>query len=255
LVTPRQSPARSIRSWARKATFEGKSDYVNAHLDRYVTLIELVDTLPIRSGARVLEVGSGDGFLGEYLRQRYGWAVEGLDCIERDVELSRQRGIPSTLCDVDREALPFGDGSLDLVLFDSVLEHLYRPASAIAEVKRVIAPGGHLIVGTPHATALVSRLRVLIGENPFSRFNRFNALEGGAFMRECAVFYTPDEVAELLGPELAIERHVWCTLIDPFRAQRPAWRNWITPMRQAVCRAIPPLSDFFYLAAKKRSEK
>jgi SAM-dependent methyltransferase len=241
----------SIAAWARQATLEGKSDYVAAHLARYATLVDLLDDLRIPAGARVLEVGSGDGFFSAYLQRRYDWSVTGLDCVEGDVEQSRQRGVPSALCDVDREPLPHADGAFDLVIFDSVMEHLYQPARAVAEIKRVIAPGGYLIFGTPHATALVPRLRALWGENPFAHFNRFNAFEGGSFMRECAVFYTPREIAELLGPELEIQRRAWSTLVDPYRRRRPMWRNWITPFRQALCRAVPPLSDFFYLVARK----
>jgi hypothetical protein len=71
-------------------------------------------------------------------------------------------------------------------------------------------------------------------------------------MRECAVFYTPAEVDRLLAPEMIVERTSWTTLVDPFRARRPAWRNWVTPIRQAICRAVPSWSDFFYVVARKR---
>jgi SAM-dependent methyltransferase len=241
----------SIESWARQATFAGKAPYVNVHLHRYRALIGLLDELPLGTGARILEIGSGDGFLSAYLQRRYQWQVTGLDSLQSEVDLSRSRGMPSTVCDVDRDQIPHPDEAFELVLFDSVLEHLYQPARALAEIKRVTAPDGCLILGTPNATALVSRIKMLAGQNPFARFNQFNALEAGAFMRECAVFYTPDEVVRLLAPEMLVERVSWTTLQDPFRAERPAWRNWVTPIRQAVCRVVSSWSDFFYLVARK----
>lgn len=242
---------KSLEAWAHEATLDSKADYVNVHLERYRVLIGLLDALTLERSARVLEIGSGDGFFSAYLRDRYGWDVAGLDCLQREVELSRARGISTALCNVDTESIPHESGAFDLVIFDSVLEHLYQPSRAIAEVKRVIAVGGCLILGTPHATALVSRIRALAGQNPFARFNQFNAAEGGAFMRECAVFYTPEEARALLAPEFLVQAEAWSTLVDPYRARRPAWRNIITPLRLAICRAVPRLSDFFYLVARR----
>ncbi|MFN0074382.1 MAG: class I SAM-dependent methyltransferase [Chloroflexota bacterium] len=241
----------ALDAWARTEAKSGRSDYVSAHRVRYGELIQLLDWLPLPNAARVLELGCGDGFFGAFLQQRYDWKIHGMDCVVADVELSRARGIPTEHGDLDRDPIPFADGAFDVVLFDSVLEHLYQPFRALDEINRVTSPGGVLILGTPNATSLVLRLRALWGENSFARFNRFNALERGAFMRECAVFYTPAEVEQLLGTTFAIQCVRWTDLFDPFRARRAYWRNCLTPFRVAVCRAFPRLSDFFYLVAQK----
>lgn len=49
------------------------------------------------------------------------------------------------------EGLPFGAGTFDLVVSAFVLEHVERPAEALAEVHRVLRSGGHLVFLTPNA--------------------------------------------------------------------------------------------------------
>jgi len=47
-------------------------------------------------------------------------------------------------------ALPFGEGSFDTVFSSQVLEHVPEPAQMVAEIGRVLRPGGHLILSAPH---------------------------------------------------------------------------------------------------------
>jgi SAM-dependent methyltransferase len=47
-------------------------------------------------------------------------------------------------------ALPFGNGSFDTVFSSQVLEHVPEPAQMVAEIGRVLRPGGHLILSAPH---------------------------------------------------------------------------------------------------------
>ena len=56
------------------------------------------------------------------------------------------------------EALPFPDGSFDVVLCTQVIEHLLDPARGLAEIARVLAPGGHAVITTDHRGNLVTKL-------------------------------------------------------------------------------------------------
>jgi SAM-dependent methyltransferase len=80
----------------------------------------------------------------------------------------------------DLQAMPaVADASFDAVLCTQVLEHLPRPGDALAEIARVLAPGGHLILTVPHLS--------LLHEVPhdYFRFTRYGleALLAGAGLR------------------------------------------------------------------------
>jgi SAM-dependent methyltransferase len=228
--------------------------YYRSHAARYTALIRLLDDLPLAPGARALELGCAEGILSAFLRERYGWAPTGVDYFPDAVAKVEARGIPAQVCDVDHAPLPFRDGAFELVLFDSLLEHMYQPARVLAEIRRVLAPGGYLLLGTPNATNLVFRLQALAGRNLFATFNQFNAVEGQAFMRLCAVFYTPREVMAALGTDFQLTHLRYAPLFAAHRENRSRLRNLITPFRLGVCRLAPSLSDFFYLVARFRHE-
>ncbi|NEA03317.1 class I SAM-dependent methyltransferase, partial [Streptomyces sp. SID10116] len=62
--------------------------------------------------------------------------------------------------------LPFADGAADAVLFSEVVEHLVDPDSALDELRRVLRPGGHLMLSTPNLAAWYNRGLLLAGVQP-----------------------------------------------------------------------------------------
>jgi SAM-dependent methyltransferase len=88
----------------------------------------------------VLVVGGGD--LGEGLGVLT--ADPGVELVETDVYLGPRVGV---VCDA--HALPFADGAFDGVVIQAVLEHLLDPVRAVAEIHRVLAPGGLVYAETP----------------------------------------------------------------------------------------------------------
>lgn len=111
-----------------------------------------VELLGVEPGQRVFDAGCGRG---EVLLAcaKLGARVTGIDYAEAAVQLSRE-----TLREVegaevmrgDVTALEFGDASFDRVLFGDVIEHLDpdQADAALAELHRVLAPGGLLLVHT-----------------------------------------------------------------------------------------------------------
>ncbi len=67
-------------------------------------------------------------------------------------------GVRVKLARANLESLPFADGAFDLVLCAQVIEHLLDPAAGLQELRRVLAPGGTLVISTDHRGNRVSKL-------------------------------------------------------------------------------------------------
>jgi len=109
--------------------------------------------------AVVLDIGSGDGYGTAELARVARWAV-GLDVdpavVARAGLRYRQPGLGWVAGRA--EALPFPDATFDLVCCFQVLEHLPDPTRFLNEARRVLAPGGRLLLTTPNRAAVVAGL-------------------------------------------------------------------------------------------------
>ncbi|MEI6130572.1 MAG: class I SAM-dependent methyltransferase [Planctomycetota bacterium] len=129
------------------ATFAKLEDRHFWFVSRRRIFFDLLDReLRGESALRVLEVGCGaGGMLGPL--QRYG-TVHGLD-IDRDyVQYCAQRGFQRVLCGSGYE-LPFPDASFDLVCLFDTIEHIPEEQLAMAEIARVLKPGGRVFFSVP----------------------------------------------------------------------------------------------------------
>jgi SAM-dependent methyltransferase len=103
------------------------------------------------AGARVLEVGMGAGSLLLLLARLHDVRAVGVDVELARVLLARRSGYRGAAVVADAAALPFADGSFPRALACEVLEHLADDRAALAELRRVTAPGGRLAITVPHA--------------------------------------------------------------------------------------------------------
>ena len=121
---------------------------------------------------RVLDAGCGRGQLAERIARELRASVIGLDQSERMVELTRARGVDAVVADV--QELPFVDAEFDCAVAAWMLYHVPDVERALAELARVLRPGGRLVAVT-NGVAHMRELRELLGldllETPFSAEN------------------------------------------------------------------------------------
>ena len=113
-------------------------------------------------GLRVLEAGCGRGAFSRHLAER-GARVMGVDISPAAAAMTRDALAPFDGCtaiDASIEALPFPDDSFDLVVSLDTLEHVFEPERAVAELVRVLRPGGRLVVTTSNYLSLVGLWRL-----------------------------------------------------------------------------------------------
>jgi len=110
------------------------------------------------AGKRVLDLGCGVGFFGGTAQQR-GARVTGLDFSAVALQLCRQRQPQMAVLRGDATRLPFASGSFDVVLLNDIIEHLAEDLgrAMLAEVFRVLRPGGRLVVDTDNDAFIMGK--------------------------------------------------------------------------------------------------
>jgi ubiquinone/menaquinone biosynthesis C-methylase UbiE len=133
---------------------EYAADSERSIANAYYTLPAMVALAGDVTGRRILDAGCGAGPLSARLRER-GAEVAGFDSSAAMVDLARKR----LGDDVDLrvaalgEPLPYDDASFDDVVSSHVLHYLEDWGPALAELRRVLRPGGRLIVAVMHPFA------------------------------------------------------------------------------------------------------
>ncbi len=126
------------------------ANYLKEHRLRLGADLDLVQA-HVPAGARVLDAGAAP------LVTTGALASLGFDVCAVDLGPDRFAGVIDRLgldvrrCDIEREPLPFDTGSVDAVVFNELFEHLrIDPIFTLEEVRRVLKPGGRLLLSTPN---------------------------------------------------------------------------------------------------------
>jgi len=148
-VSTSPTPAADYDSFAAAYAASNESNLFNAYYARP----EMVRLAGDVAGLDVLDAGCGSGPLMEALRAEDA-VVSGFDLSPAMVELARQKlGEDVDLRVADLGApLPYPDDAFDLVVASLSLHYVEDWASALAELRRVLRPGGRLIVSIIHPT-------------------------------------------------------------------------------------------------------
>ena len=135
-MSKRSTPMIETLEEDRHWWFATRTRAILAFLDRYAG----PDGYPL-----ILDVGCGAANMTHHLR-RYG-QVFGVDSNSRPLVVARQRGLEAALGSA--EHLPFPDEAFDLVALLDTVEHVPAEGQVLAECRRVLRPGGRLLVTAP----------------------------------------------------------------------------------------------------------
>jgi len=112
----------------------------------------------------ILDIGSS---LGSFKKSmKFATLQTGLGGAKKYITLDIE---PSSRADIiaDAHQLPLKDNSIDLIIANNVIEHLHDPQTALAEMKRVLVPGGHVYFTVPFLYPIHEAPR------DFARFTKF----------------------------------------------------------------------------------
>jgi SAM-dependent methyltransferase len=121
-------------------------------------LISVVERHLSPNPSKILVVGCGTGQEAGTLARHYPNSYTiGID-VGRQFALDHPSARPARLLIMDAQKLAFRDGSFDFVYSFHALEHMRDAEQALAEMSRVLAPGGAFCVGTPNKKRLIGYL-------------------------------------------------------------------------------------------------
>lgn len=114
-------------------------------------------------GKRILDLGCRSGAVTRHFTD--GNHVVGVDVDRVALDAASLLGIETVLADIE-QPLPFADADFDAVVAGELLEHVRFPDNVVAEVARVLRPGGVFTGSVPNAYRLRARLFFLAGRPP-----------------------------------------------------------------------------------------
>jgi SAM-dependent methyltransferase len=169
---------------------------------------------------------------------------------------TRTRTYEYDMFNVETDEFPYPDGAFDVVIFSEMIEHLaVNPVWTLAEIHRVLKPGGHVIVTTPNALSIERVSSVLTGRRPFvdhyspvfgygARHNReFAAFELYTVLDETGFDIETMLARDLVTPALPerLRRAVVRLLLRPFSNTSRRAHLFVRARRRPVFRwRFPP---------------
>jgi SAM-dependent methyltransferase len=119
------------------------------------------------SPALIVDLGCGDGAATALAaRVSPGHRFLGLDWSADALRRAHTRGLALIRAEAEPACLPIASGRADVVIMSELIEHLVDPDSVLDEVRRVLRPGGTLLLSTPNLAAWYNRGLLALGVQP-----------------------------------------------------------------------------------------
>jgi len=246
------SQAEYITSWAPAEN--GSRAYVETHLTRLEKTLAI--TPPGGQADRILEMGAYL-HITPALKTRLGYG-EVRGCYFGQAGDTHQRNVTSEsgetfectvdLFDAEKDPFPYSEGSFSTVLCCELLEHLTAdPLHMMAEINRVLKPGGNLVLTTPNLASLRALAGILQGFHP-QLFSAYIRPRNGVVDARHAREYTPIELRKLLE-----DSGFEVTLLEtgPFREEPKPEFAWVDHLLTRYLLSTELRGDGIYAVGRK----
>jgi len=198
-----------------------------------------------------VDIGCGDGMATAVASARCAQtpgadvSIFGLDWSSVALGRARRRGVPAARASVEGSGLPLASASVDVVLMSELIEHLVDTDAALAEARRVLVPGGTLLLSTPNLAAWYNRVLLAFGFQPLFTEVSLRGIYGrpGKHVVGHLRLFTLRALEELLAAtgfvEISITGAPYHDVPRPFR-----------PLDRLFCRT-PSLSSILLASARR----
>lgn len=130
-------------------------------------IAKVLENIPKRT--LVADLGCHTGRYMEVFSKVSGvQSVEGFDIAERALEQVRARGFKAHRWNAEKEKCPVEDGRYDVVIAGDIIEHVLDTEFFLNEMKRILKPGGRIILTTPNLFYWLSRIKFLFARAPWA---------------------------------------------------------------------------------------
>lgn len=127
----------------------------------------ILQTMPPRDGARMLDLGCGDGrWTLEVARHVRASDIHGVEKREAAAAEARERGVDVLTADLSEPLVAYGDGSFDVVHSNQVIEHVRDTDRFMQEIRRLLRPNGYALVSTNNLSSWHNIASLIVGWQP-----------------------------------------------------------------------------------------
>lgn len=198
----------------------------------------------VESGGEVIDIGCCYGQISTQIKDK-GNVVYGVDRKKEGLEIAREKGIKTKLCDLEKN-IPFSDKIFDGAVCLEVIEHIYNTDLLLSEINRILKKNGYLVISTPNICAFRNRLKILFGKQP-CYFGHSPYGRGGLHIR---VFNKNSFVEMLQNHGFQVEKLIGnLVCLSPF-VYEPTRMNSI----KFLADVFPSFSDYLIVKARKIKE-